>query len=98
MATEKKTRPLVVYGSGGYWRDERNPNRHQQARLICAAPSKAAIFRAYPELKNNEWTKTGNDVELKAALAKPMALLARGLDSWDGPLFEVDDFGNTIRR
>lgn len=98
MVKAKQEKVLTVYGSHGRWYDERNTNVHRQARFIVAAPSKAAIHRAYPELKQNEWTKTANEQELAAALAKPMALFAKGIYVWDSPYVEILDYDKTVRR
>jgi hypothetical protein len=97
-STPKKEKPLTVYATCATWRDERNPNRHQQADFVCASPSKAAIFRRYPDLRNWKWTKTGNERAIETARSKPMALFARGLHDWHAPYFEVMDLDKSVQR
>lgn len=99
----RASKPLTVYGTHGYWRDERCLDRHKQARFVIAAPSKAAIFRLFPELRHGEWTKPSNELDRATALSKPLALFARHLFNGgryvaDEPYHEVLDFGSSVRR
>ena len=94
---EKNSKPLVVYGSYGRWLDERNKNVHRQARFVVAAPSKAAIYRILPDLKNQVWTKTSNPQEIEAATSKPLAVFGRGDHDYDQPYYEITDLNSVCR-
>jgi hypothetical protein len=76
---------LKVYGWQG-WRREA-PGWHHQTREICAARSRAEVGRIVDRkpsaLFNLE--ETGNDEELKVALAQPGVVFWRGLDEWGVP-------------
>ena len=81
-------RKLKVYGWQG-WRNEAMNERHAryQTREIMAAPSQSAVARAAGFKRASQLfnlCETGNDEELRVALAEPGVIFWRGLDDHQG--------------
>lgn len=67
---------MKVYGWYGHWRDERNPDRHGQARFVMAAKSMAEIKRITGVRTLWNISETGNDRELEVTSSASGILFA----------------------
>lgn len=88
------SKQLKVYGWQGYRREMPKRYPHipwvRQTREICAAPSKAAVAKIVgrPVYSLFNLNQTGNEFEIKSAMAKPGIVLWRGIDDREGEFWE----------